>query len=308
VSRSTARWVALVTGLVIGLALGLVYTWLVTPVELVNTYPALLRADYRQEWVRLVALSYAADGDLARARSRLEGLDQQEVKGAVAAVIEECASAGYPADTLRRLTALAVALDVHTPAMLVYLHTPTRQPSLVPPTPTPSPSPTYTSSPTHAPSPSPTSTPTRTPIPTVLSPLSTPTARPTDTPLPPTPTPAPGPAFLVVDQQQLCERGQKPHIEVIVQDERGEGLAGVEIWLMWSGGADRAVSGLKPSEGAGYADFSAEAGVNYTLAIGEPGMPLVTGLRIEPCPVEKDEEPLPASWRIVIEQRSAATE
>jgi hypothetical protein len=92
----------------------------------------------------------------------------------------------------------------------------------------------------------------------------------------------------------------------VVKDERGRGLAGVEVWLMWPGGADRAVTGLKPRRGAGYADFDAEWGVNYSLSIGELGRPLVTALRLEPCPVEEgaeNEEPIIGSWYIVLEPR-----
>ena len=49
------RHLSLLVGIGIGLALGLVYTWVIEPVELVNTYPALLRTDYRRDWVRLAA-------------------------------------------------------------------------------------------------------------------------------------------------------------------------------------------------------------------------------------------------------------
>ncbi len=144
-ARQGSRRAAPIIGLVIGLALGLVYTWTIAPAEPVNTYPALLRTDYRWDWIRLAALSYVADDDLERARARLDGLDQEDVAGVIRALIEEHAAAGRPADTLRRLTALADVLDVHTPAMLVYLHTPTLSSY---PTPTLSPSSTPTLSPT----------------------------------------------------------------------------------------------------------------------------------------------------------------
>ena len=66
------RRAVLVTGLVLGLSLGLIYTWVINPVELINTYPALLRTDYRWDWVRMVALSYVADSDLERVGTRLD--------------------------------------------------------------------------------------------------------------------------------------------------------------------------------------------------------------------------------------------
>ena len=75
-SRFLTRTAAIIIGLGVGLALGLVYTWVVNPVELVNTYPALMRTDYRRDWVRLAALSYAADGDIQRVRARLRAAVQ----------------------------------------------------------------------------------------------------------------------------------------------------------------------------------------------------------------------------------------
>jgi len=299
-----ARRIVPVVGLVIGLVLGLVYQWGIAPIEWINTYPALLRTDYRWDWVRMAALSYVADGDLERVRARLDGLEQEDVAGALEALIEEYAAAGHPADTLRRLTTLAEAFDAYTPAMLVYLGPPvtslpasTRTPS---PTPTSIPllTPTLFLAPTHIPTPY-TFSPLRTLTPELTGTLSTPTLTPT-------------PPFLyrlgLAEREQICEPGQMEHIEVVVRDERGAGVAGVEVWLMWPGGADRAVTGLKPQYGAGYADFGVEPGARYSLGIGELGMPLVTGLRIEPCPVAEGAEPLMGSWRILLEPRSPEAE
>jgi hypothetical protein len=66
------------------------------------------------------------------------------------------------------------------------------------------------------------------------------------------------------------------------------------------------VTGLKPDKGAGYADFDADLDVDYSLGTSELGVPLVTDLRIEPCPGEKGKEQLMGSWRIVLERRSSA--
>jgi hypothetical protein len=321
-SGPVLRRAALIVGLAIGLALGLVYTWGIAPAELTNTYPALLRTDYRWDWVRLTAISYVAEGDLEQARARLDGLEHEDVAHVLETLIEEYATAGRSADAMRRLTTLAQALDVYTPAMLVYLYTP-ELPSPVP-TRTPSPTPTATATPSPTPTSTPTPTPTHTPTPTLeptstptstlyaSSPLPTPTPEPTNTPLPtstPTPTatatPTPTPPLLarlhLTEKELVCQPGQMPRIEVMVKDEDGEGLAGVEVWLTWPGGADRAVTGLKPQQGAGYADFNAERNVSYALGIGELGIPLVTGVRLEPCPTMGDEEPFIGSWRIVLE-------
>ncbi|MGD2177120.1 MAG: hypothetical protein PVG71_04785, partial [Anaerolineae bacterium] len=186
--------------LALGLALGLIYTWAINPVELTNTYPALLRTDYRRDWVRLAALSYVADGDLGRARSRLEGLEEQDAARALETMIEEYAAAGRSPSTLRRLTRLAEALDVDTPAMLVYLETTTSLSPTLPRTPTPTATPT--------PTPSPTTTSTPTPEVTGTVPAATRTPLPTRTSSP-TVTPAPTATFLerlrLTEEEQLCD-------------------------------------------------------------------------------------------------------
>ena len=121
------------------------------------------------------------------------------------------------------------------------------------------------------------------------------------------PGPIPEPVTRSRRPAARCQQGQDQHIEVVIKDERGRGIASVEVWLMWSGGADRAVTGLKPQQGAGYADFRAEWGIDYSLGIGELGRPLVTDLRLEPCPLEADRKPTVGSWRIVLEPGSDQT-
>ncbi len=302
-SRLSIRHVLVIAGLIIGLLLGLWYTWFVDPVQMVNTRPLRLRNDYRHDWIRLVALSYVADGDLERARVRLEGIEQTDIESAIPALIEQYVAASHPVETLRSLSVLAQALGAYTPVMSVYLDTPA-SPSPAPSTHTPTPPSTHTliPPPTHTPTP---------PHPLTPSPSPTPPDVSTPSPSPQTsPTPTSTPSLLsrlqLAEQEQICQPGQRARIEVVVKDERGRGLTGVEVWLMWSGGADRAVTGLKPQHGAGYADFDAEWGTNYSLGVGELGRSLVTALRLEPCSevLDDDGEALIGSWRIVLEPRS----
>jgi hypothetical protein len=289
---SFAQRLVLFTGVAVGLLGGLVYAWGVEPIEYVDVGPWMMGADYREEWVRLAALSYVADGNLERARWRLADLDREDIAGAMGALIDEYAAAGRSAETMRRLTVLAQTLGVQTPAMLVYLET-----SVAPPVPPPAPTDT----------PPPTLVPTLVPPEPTITLTPEPTIKPTRTPYPPTATPGPRPPFQLATKEQICEQGQKPHIEVVVQDEAGAGVPGVEVWLMWDGGSDRAVTGLKPERGMGYADFDAEQGVDYSIGISELGAPLGSGLRLESCPEEKGKEPLVGSWRIVLEHSSPPT-
>lgn len=272
-------------GLAVGLALGLVYAWLINPVRLYNTTPPLLRTDYRHEWIRLAALGYVADGDLERARLRLRDLPEKDIQEALAAMIEAYAASGQPASVMRRLTALADHLGVRTPAMLAYLKTPAG-PTLVP-----SPAPTLPSSPS--------------------SPPPTPPAEPPAFTLP---SPVPS-LYQVVEQRIACE-GTREQLRVWVRawpppsaetptPARGatptpagpQPVPGVALWLLWADGADRAVTGLRPPISPGYADFHLRPGVVYALSIGEPNAPVLAGLMLPPCP-----DGMWGSWEVVVER------
>ena len=50
---------------------GLLYGWLVQPVEFVDTTPDSLRQDYKTDFVLMVAEAYQAERDLSQAERRL---------------------------------------------------------------------------------------------------------------------------------------------------------------------------------------------------------------------------------------------
>ena len=312
------RWTVPSLGLALGLALGLVYSWVIDPVQLINTYPGLLRSDYRTDWARLAALSYIADGDLDRAQARLASLESDDITRALESLIEEYAAAGQTAEVMRNLTALAESLGANTPAMLVYAPT-----SLDAPTTQPTPTPTQTATrtplpPTTAPSPSPTITPSFTPTPQVtatpdvtyqsLLPSPSLTISPANTPSPPTVTPTPVLVFQLVQKEQICDIDTPTRIEVWVQDEDEEPLDGIQVWLIWDDGADRAVTGLKPTLGPGYADFQADSDLTYGLGVGELGQLVVTRLKLETCVDQDTGARSTGGWRIVFQLALVQTE
>jgi hypothetical protein len=66
-------------------------------------------------------------------------------------------------------------------------------------------------------------------------------------------------------------------------------LPGEEVWLLWDEAADRAVTGMRPALGLGYADFEVTPGRTYKMYIGSAtGAPLVT-LPVGPCPLARND-------------------
>src|SRR5262249_18308560 len=57
--------------LLIGLGLGVAYSWLINPHGDINTKPSVLRADFKDQYRSAIPPSFAATGNLPRAEARL---------------------------------------------------------------------------------------------------------------------------------------------------------------------------------------------------------------------------------------------
>jgi hypothetical protein len=229
--------------------------------------------------LQLVGASFAVENDWRRAEFRLNALqDPKNVPGELAQVTEQAIAEGRPATLLRAMAKMADRLGARTPVMVVYLATPV-------PTFIPSPTPTRPASPTRA------SSLPASPVPTFVLP-NTPTPLPTFTP-----TPTPLAVFLLVAQDRVCDTGPA-QIRAMVEDEESKGMPGVEVWVTWDSGADRFVTGLKPEKGVGYGDFNLQPDTTYAVSVAQSAVPIVTGLKTEPCQPSDSTQPGSTSWQL----------
>ncbi len=109
------RWVfPLIAGLA-GIAAGLLYGWVINPVKFVDTTPASLRADYRTDYVLMVAEAFHADQDAALAGRRL-AIFGAEAPGDIALqALHEAQQAGYAEPDVTLLQELTRALQAAQP-------------------------------------------------------------------------------------------------------------------------------------------------------------------------------------------------
>lgn len=271
-------WGVLIVGLVLGLAAGLLYTWVISPPQYYDTYPPLLDKSYRADWIQMTVLAYGAEGNWSRTQLRLQGLPEAEIRPIAAAALDQAVAAGRPLVILQRMANLAAFYGIDTPAVHIYTGADSTAP-------TPAPTPTSQVVP-------PTTAPAPTAIPSTNTPLPTPTLT-VATPISPALI-----EFHIVSQTLTCTN--PPHIAVslvlshtITVRRREEvewlPLPGREIWLLWEDGADRAVTGFNPEMGLGYADFTVAPGRVYKLYIDVPrGAPLST-IQVEPCTADEGE-------------------
>ncbi len=113
-------WLILI-GVLLGLGLGFLFGWGLWPVRYYDTTPAQLRADYQEEYVRLVALTYKIEQDLPQARARLIAMGDAAPFPQLVARIEARMRGGGAPEALKPLIELAGDLGVDTPAMRSYL-------------------------------------------------------------------------------------------------------------------------------------------------------------------------------------------
>ena len=66
-----SRWIFIVLALVTGIGLGLVYGWVIDPVDFYNLTPDTLRADYKTDYVLMTAEAYRVEQDPGLAARRL---------------------------------------------------------------------------------------------------------------------------------------------------------------------------------------------------------------------------------------------
>lgn len=301
----------LLTGLIIGLILGLVYAWVIQPVEYVDTSPASLRADFKDQYRALIAAAYVSNGDLVRALARLQLLKDEDTFRALSEQAQRTLAQDSSSREAQALGLLAIAIGQGTgSAQSNPTSAASTEPQSSPPTPT-TPSETPTSSPTatvtETPTPIP-STATFTPAPETLATVTATTPaglpRPTDTAAPTfTPSVTPGGPFVLSSRQAICEQKlAQPLIMIEAVNSAGQPVAGVLVIVTIQGGGEmRFFTGLKPEKGPGYADFIPSPGVIYTLRLGEAGE-LVTNLTALEC---KDASGTPfwGAWLLKFTQR-----
>ncbi len=255
-----------------GFGLGLLFSWVISPVRYVDTSPDTLRADFKDQFRVVIAASYASDHNLERARARLALLGDSNDVQDLTAQAQRMLGAGESFNMIQEVAALATDLQTGVASIL-----PTALASPVPNQ--------ITSSQTATVLPTVIETSgaiTDTPTIEISSPTAifdTPTPRPTKTPIPTASAP-----FQLVSQDQVCNPNLTDGLmQISVLDNHHHQMPGIEIIVTWNGGEDHLFTGFKPEIGDGYADYVMQPGVIYAVRVAQPGLP-VPNLSAPACP------------------------
>ncbi|HJR79306.1 MAG TPA: hypothetical protein VJ821_04480 [Anaerolineales bacterium] len=259
----------IVLGLLVGLGLGLAYSWVISPVRVSEASPAALRPDFKDHYRSAIAAAYAANGNLPRAQERLALLgdaDPVEALNAQAQRMLASGANGQPPEAAEQVAVLAAVLEqgiafestptssIQIASTVVITSTPPSEPSDIPLDVTASPPALETQPAIDA-----TSRPTQTRVPTLGAP------------------------FALTDQETVCDPNLPDGLlQVVVFNSSRRQLAGAKIIITWDGGEEEFFTGLKPELGNGYADFLMEPNVAYTVQLGA-GSDIASGLTPSTC-------------------------
>ncbi|MBE0697271.1 MAG: hypothetical protein IH586_10140 [Anaerolineaceae bacterium] len=111
----TKRIIWFVIMIAAGIAIGLFYGWIIHPVKNVDTSASSLRADYKTDYVLMVAEIYQKDGDLSLAATRLGLISSQPPGKTAAEGLLTARSLGYTPADLSLIEKLSRALQKETP-------------------------------------------------------------------------------------------------------------------------------------------------------------------------------------------------
>ena len=113
---SAQRWFLFTLSIILGLALGLVYGWVISPVQYVDTTPSTLRADFRTDYTLMVAETFESDQNVEQAARRLASLGSQPPAEIASAALSFAQEHNYAATDIGLLQNLTVTLQVWQPA------------------------------------------------------------------------------------------------------------------------------------------------------------------------------------------------
>jgi hypothetical protein len=117
-------WAFLLAGILLGTAVGLYLGWVVYPTELTNATPAELTPALQADYLRLVAATYAQDGNSTAVQSRLAALRRPDLNEWVLSETVNAILQGTNETDIRHLVALAMLLGLDSPAFVPYQTSP----------------------------------------------------------------------------------------------------------------------------------------------------------------------------------------
>lgn len=261
--------------LLLGLGLGLAYSWIFSPLHVVDASPIALRADFKDAYRSAIAASYSATNNLARAQARLALLGDSNSLDALNSQAQRLIASGEFAQA-DQVVALAIALENGTTVVAASTVTSTADNTVavvkevtatLPPPPPDLPF-QFTETPQST-------------DPQIIETqpvINTATPRPTRTLIPTV-----GAPFTLIAQDTVCDATLPDGLlQVLVFNSNRRQIAGAKIIITWNSGEEQFFTGLKPEISHGYADYTMSPNIAYTVRLAS-GSDIASELTAPTC-------------------------
>ncbi len=112
---TSSNWIKIIIAAVLGIALGVVYGWGIDPIEYTDVTPSILRADYRADYVLMVAEAHQNQQDSQTSARRLAMLGSESPAQIVTSTLEYTTNKGFSQDEIILLQGLLTAMQTYQP-------------------------------------------------------------------------------------------------------------------------------------------------------------------------------------------------
>jgi len=112
---SASNWIKIITAAGLGIIIGLIYGWAIDPIEYTDVTPGILRADYRADYVLMVAEAYQTEQDSGTAARRLAILSSEPPDGIVSTTLDYARINNFSQTEITLLQGLLSAMQTYQP-------------------------------------------------------------------------------------------------------------------------------------------------------------------------------------------------
>jgi hypothetical protein len=107
----TLRFIAFFISILVGVAAGLAYGWLINPVQFNETTSATMRQDFRTDYVLMVSESYRADQNIEKALQNLSFFKDETPQSVMQKALLSAQNYNYPRGDLESMAVLSMAIE-----------------------------------------------------------------------------------------------------------------------------------------------------------------------------------------------------
>ncbi|MCE9644857.1 MAG: hypothetical protein K8S20_02570 [Chloroflexi bacterium] len=112
---TSSNWIRIMIAAGVGIALGVIYGWMIDPIEYTDVTPNILREDYRADYVLMVAEAHQKEQDPELAARRLAILGSDSPAQIVTVTLNFAANNGFTPNEMSALQGLLTAMQTYQP-------------------------------------------------------------------------------------------------------------------------------------------------------------------------------------------------